>query len=80
MSSAFWYFSISNPLDAPEFIGVAKQFTSECADMKNSVKDRANASSSAAGHFIEEHLVGDKWKWDSELPEAERGGYVHVST
>ncbi len=57
---------------------MAKQFVSECADMKNSVKDRANASSSAAGHFIEAHLCGDKWLWDSTLAEEQRGGYVHV--
>ncbi|KAJ3058616.1 putative aminopeptidase npepl1, partial [Quaeritorhiza haematococci] len=44
---------------APEFLGIPKQFASEVADMKNSVKDRANASSSCAGHFLEEHLVGD---------------------
>lgn len=44
-------------------LGTAKQFHSETADMKNSVKDRANAQSSCAGHFIEEHLVGDKWNW-----------------
>ena len=32
--------------------------------MKNSVKDRGNAQSSCAGHFIESHLGKDfKGKW-----------------
>lgn len=46
---------------SPELIGGPGQFSSEVADMKNSVKDRTNASSSGAGHFIEDHLCGDKW-------------------
>jgi probable aminopeptidase NPEPL1 len=33
-----------------------KQFDSQVADMKNSVKDRMNAQSSCAGHFIEQHV------------------------
>ncbi|GKY95744.1 hypothetical protein MPSEU_000535200 [Mayamaea pseudoterrestris] len=32
------------------------EFKSEVADMKNSVKDRGNAQSSCAGHFVESHL------------------------
>jgi probable aminopeptidase NPEPL1 len=41
----------------PEFLGIDAQFSSEVADMKNSVKDRSNAPSSGAGHFIEDHIV-----------------------
>eukprot|EP00835_Amoeboradix_gromovi_P004191 NODE_312_length_11237_cov_0.283624.p3 type:complete len:465 gc:universal NODE_312_length_11237_cov_0.283624:11010-9616(-) len=33
------------------------EFDSKVADMKNSVKDRANASSSCAAHFVESHLT-----------------------
>lgn len=41
-----------------------KEFESQVADLKNSVKDRMNASSSAAGHFIEEHFDPEwKGKW-----------------
>jgi len=43
------------------------EFKSEVADMKNSVKDRSNAQTSCAGHFIEAHLH-DSYK----------GGWVHV--
>ena len=43
------------------------EFESKVADMKNSVKDRANAQSSCAGIFIHEHLH----------PEY-RGGWLHV--
>ncbi|KAL7750216.1 hypothetical protein RI367_004389 [Sorochytrium milnesiophthora] len=39
---------------APEIL--KSQFESQVADMKNSVKDRMNAQSSCAGHFVEEHL------------------------
>lgn len=40
------------------------EFKSEVADMKNSVKDRMNAQTSCAGHFIEAHLdeeYSGKW-------------------
>ena len=44
-----------------------KEFTSVVADMKNSVKDRMNAQSSCAGHFVESHLneewLGLKGEW-----------------
>ena len=43
------------------------QFDSVVADMKNSVKDRLNAQSSCAGHFIESHL-----------DENYKGDYLHV--
>ena len=43
------------------------EFKSEVADMKNSVKDRGNAQTSCAGHFIEAHL-----------DEAYEGGWLHV--
>lgn len=33
-----------------------QEFASKVADMKNHVKDRMNASSSCAGHFVEEHM------------------------
>ena len=49
-------------LYAPELL--KKEFSSDVADMKNSVKNRANAQSSCAGHFIEDHLAeGWKGKW-----------------
>jgi probable aminopeptidase NPEPL1 len=38
----------------PEFF--LSEFKSEVADFKNSVRDRANAQSSCAGHFVEAHL------------------------
>jgi probable aminopeptidase NPEPL1 len=41
-------------LYAPEILKT--QFESPVADMKNSVKDRMNSPSSAAGHFIQDHL------------------------
>ena len=43
------------------------EFKSEVADMKNSVKDRSNAQTSCAGHFIESHLDKDY-----------EGGWLHV--
>lgn len=46
---------MTHPLPyAPEFF--QKEFASSVADMKNSVKDRANASSSCAGQFIGSHM------------------------
>lgn len=41
-------------LYSPELL--KQEFNSNVADMKNSVKDRANAQTSCAGHFIESHL------------------------
>eukprot|EP00743_Colponemidia_sp_Colp-15_P000753 GILK01000832.1.p1 GENE.GILK01000832.1~~GILK01000832.1.p1 ORF type:complete len:509 (-),score=89.62 GILK01000832.1:164-1510(-) len=64
-------------LYAPELL--KPEFTSEVADMKNSVKDRSNAQSSCAGSFIESHLGSDyhhKWMHvDFAYPvrSAERG-------
>lgn len=52
-------------LYAPELLN--SEFDSQVADMKNSVKDRSNASSSAAGHFIESHLASDY-----------KGGFLHI--
>jgi len=49
----------------PEFF--AKEFTSQVADYKNSVKDRSNAQSSCAANFIYENLH----------PEY-KGGWLHV--
>jgi probable aminopeptidase NPEPL1 len=49
--------------------------------MKNSVKSRANAQSSCAGHFIESHLVGDQWDWRKSYGAVEgmtKGIWVHV--
>ena len=46
---------------APEFF--RKEFKSEVADMKNSVKDRANAQSSCAGQFIGNHLPDPMPRW-----------------
>lgn len=52
-------------LYAPELL--RKEFDSKVADMKNSVKDRGNAQTSCAGHFIEAHLN-----------ENYKGGWLHV--
>lgn len=52
-------------LYAPELL--KDEFKSKVADMKNSVKDRNNAQSSCAGHFIESHLA-----------EEYEGGWLHV--
>lgn len=52
-------------LYAPELL--LDEFKSEVADMKNSVKDRSNAQTSCAGHFIEAHLHEDY-----------QGGWIHV--
>ena len=52
-------------LYCPEMLN--DEFKSKVADMKNSVKDRGNAQSSCAGHFIERHL-------SNEYKE----GWVHV--
>ena len=43
------------------------EFDSKVADMRNSVKDRGNAQSSCAGHFIEAHLE-----------EGYEGGWLHI--
>ncbi|MCB9743184.1 MAG: hypothetical protein H6740_11340 [Alphaproteobacteria bacterium] len=48
-------------LYAPELL--RKEFKSAVADMKNSVKDRANAQSSCAGQFIHNHLPEDAPPW-----------------
>ena len=45
----------------PEFY--RKEFESKVADMKNSVKDRANAQSSCAAQFIAEHLGDFDGQW-----------------
>lgn len=52
-------------LYAPELL--FDEFKSDVADMKNSVKDRSNAQTSCAGHFIEAHLH-----------ESYEGGWLHV--
>jgi len=44
-----------------------EEFKSEVADMKNSVKDRSNAQTSCAGHFIESHL-----------DDSYCGGWLHI--
>jgi len=46
---------------APELF--RKEFRSPIADMRNSVKDRANAQSSCAGQFIANHLPEDAPEW-----------------
>lgn len=47
----------------PEFF--KREFASQVADMRNSVKDRSNAQSSCAGQFIGDHLeaVGFAGRW-----------------
>jgi probable aminopeptidase NPEPL1 len=52
-------------LYCPELL--MKEFDSKVADMKNSVKDRANAQTSCAGHFIEAHLN-----------ESYKGQWLHI--
>ncbi|CAJ1941378.1 unnamed protein product [Cylindrotheca closterium] len=52
-------------LYSPELL--MDEFKSEVADMKNSVKDRSNAQTSCAGHFIEAHLDKDY-----------KNGWLHV--
>jgi len=52
-------------LYSPELL--MDEFKSEVADMKNSVKDRSNAQTSCAGHFIEAHLDQDY-----------KNGWLHV--
>ena len=46
---------------APELF--RKEFKSPVADMKNSVKDRANAQSSCAGQFVGNHLPDEPPRW-----------------
>jgi probable aminopeptidase NPEPL1 len=45
----------------PEFH--AREFKSEVADMKNSVKSRMNASSSCAAYFVYAHIQGKAGDW-----------------
>ena len=45
----------------PEFF--KNEFTSHIADMKNSVKDRANGQSACAGQFINNHLPNSNIPW-----------------
>lgn len=45
----------------PEFY--RKEFRSEIADLKNSVKDRMNAQTSCAAQFVAEHLGNYAGKW-----------------
>ena len=40
-----------------------KEYKSQVADMKNSVKDRMNAQASCAGLFIESHLPRTAPPW-----------------
>jgi len=60
---------LAHPLPfAPEFF--CSEFESKVADMKNSVKNRANAQSSCAAQFVYNH-IDDEWK--------EKGGkWLHV--
>ncbi|MEM7675915.1 MAG: leucyl aminopeptidase family protein, partial [Myxococcota bacterium] len=46
---------------APEFY--KPEFKSPVADMRNSVKNRANAQTSCAGQFIYNHLEGTNAQW-----------------
>ncbi|KAJ3111995.1 putative aminopeptidase npepl1 [Phlyctochytrium bullatum] len=58
---------------APEFHGVSKQFESDVADMKNSVKERADAGSSSGGLFVQAHMSPEeKWK------EGGAGHWAHI--
>ena len=62
---------------APEFY--KPEFSSEVADMKNSVKDRTNAQVSCAGQFIGNHLEkylqsNGKWLHIDMAGPVEKGG------
>jgi probable aminopeptidase NPEPL1 len=46
---------------APEFY--RKEFNSQVADMRNSVKDRSNAQSSCAGQFLGNHISKYSGDW-----------------
>ena len=47
---------LTHPLPyAPEFF--RKDYKSAVADLRNTTKDRMNASSASAGQFLKEHLV-----------------------
>lgn len=46
---------------APEFF--RREFRSKVADLRNSVKDRANGQSSCAGQFLHEHIRSFKGEW-----------------
>jgi probable aminopeptidase NPEPL1 len=48
-------------LYCPELLN--REFASEVADLKNSVRDRNNAQSSCAGHFIEMQLSTYQGEW-----------------
>ena len=51
---------LAHPLPyIPEFF--KREFVSQVADMKNSVKDRSNGQSSCAGQFINNHLAAVKY-------------------
>ena len=53
---------LTHPLPfAPEVF--QREFDSEVADMKNSVKDRANAQSSCAGQFVYSHMSDTGLPW-----------------
>ncbi|MEZ6187660.1 MAG: leucyl aminopeptidase family protein [Planctomycetota bacterium] len=53
---------LTHPLPfAPEFFQA--EFKSEIADMKNSVKDRANAQTSCAGQFVYSHMADTDLPW-----------------
>jgi probable aminopeptidase NPEPL1 len=53
---------LAHPLPfSPELF--KSEFSSLVADMKNSVKNRANAQSSCAGQFVYNHLAGTKAVW-----------------
>lgn len=66
---------LTHPLPyCPEFF--RKEFHSQVADMKNSVKDRGNGQSSCAGQFIGNHLDKHKGTWlhvDMAGPSKEGG-------
>jgi probable aminopeptidase NPEPL1 len=66
---------LTHPLPyCPEFF--RKEFRSQVADMKNSVKDRGNGQSSCAGQFIGNHLDKYKGTWlhvDMAGPSKEGG-------
>lgn len=58
---------------APELY--RKEFGSSIADMRNSVKDRANAQSSCAGQFIANHIPGWTRPWlHIDIAGPARGG------
>lgn len=66
-------------LYCPEFLGIPTLFPSQVADMKNSSKERNNAGSSSAGHFIEEHICSTGFKQKDQDEPEKRWAHVDIA-